>query len=384
MADLIFNRWFQLGAAVTVSALVFTMIGVVIAGSGSVDSLKDPTSTMATGDLSDQTGIGGSVTLMSGTSPIKPGEFERGMPLSADSAIELPLTTAEAVAAGWKDPVLCSIGRGRFFQKGPAGEGEPYFLMYNSFDDLIGVYLYSETEMPLPWERHDLLSGGGGLTIIDYPHWSLVVYFRDSVRACKAKEGAGVLSMYSPGEGGAVRSTPTQVVPPTPTPSASQALEGVVAQTARVKSLSFTLTDDPEAREVEGTLGSKGTLTLVREGVVTVSNSAGTTQVLDANSLPFSFDSLGATLSAIAGALQEPVDTKAAFIDNLKRRGISGTVLGSDLSALVPTAMADARVAVSLWFDEKDRIVRLRIEGAVTPDDPPDAVRVLDLGGFRR
>ena len=126
----------------------------------------------------------------------------------------------------------------------------------------------------------------------------------------------------------------------------------------------------------------KGTLTLVREGVVTVTDSAGTTQDLDASSLPFSFNSLGPTLSAIAGALQEPVDTKGAFIDNVKRRGVSGTVLGSDLSALVPTAVADARVTVSLWFDDRDRIVRLRIEGAVTPDDPPDAVRVLNAGGY--
>ena len=78
----------------------------------------------------------------------------------------------------------------------------------------------------------------------------------------------------------------------------------------------------------------------------------------------------------------KPVDTKAAFINNVKRRGISGTVLGSDLSGLVPTAVADARVAVSLWFDDRDRIRRLRIEGAVTPDDPPDAVRILNAGEY--
>ena len=50
---------------------------------------------------------------------------------------------------------------------------------------------------------------------------------------------------------------------------------------------------------------------------------------------------------------------------------------------MIPTAVADAPVAVSIWFDDRGRIVRLRIEGAVTPDDPPDAVRVLDVGGFR-
>ena len=384
MVELLFKKWFQVGAASTITAVVGLVIGVLIAGSESIGSVKDVAGTVATGEVEEETGFVGLVTLMSGTAPVARGEFERDLALGVDNAIELPLTTVEAVAAGWKDPVLCSIGRGRFFQKGSLGEGEPYFLMYNSVDNLIGVYLYSEAEMPPPWERHDLLAGGGGLTIIDYPHWSLVVYFRDPVRACRGGEGRGVLSMYSPGEGGAIRSTPTPYVPPTPTPTAGQVLESVVAKTAKVNSLSFTLTGDPEAQKVEGTLGSKGTLSLVREGVVTVTDSAGATQDVAAESLSFSYEGLGATLSAIAGALQDPVDTNAAFIDNLKRRGVTGTVLGADLSALVPTAVADARVSVSLWFDDKDRIVRLRLEGAVTPDDPPDAVRVLDLGGFRR
>jgi len=56
-----------------------------------------------------------------------------------------------------------------------------------------------------------------------------------------------------------------------------------------------------------------------------------------------------------------------------------GTVQGQDLNAQVTTAVADAHVDVSLWFDDKDRVRGPRIEGAVTPDDPPDAVRVLDV-----
>ena len=100
--------------------------------------------------------------------------------------------------------------------------------------------------------------------------------------------------------------------------------------------------------------------------------------------MPLNFDDLGATLSGIAAAIQGPVEAKSTWVDSLSREGISGTVLGSDLSALIPTAVADAPVAVSIWFDDRGRIVRLRIEGAVTPDDPPDAVRVLDVGDFSR
>ena len=130
-------------------------------------------------------------------------------------------------------------------------------------------------------------------------------------------------------------------------------------------------------------MGSKGKLTLVKEGIVTVTDSAGTAEVAG-DTVPLNFDDLGATLSGIAAAIQGPVEAKSTWVDSLSREGISGTVLGSDLSALIPTAVADAPVAVSIWFDDRGRIVRLRIEGAVTPDDPPDAVRVLDVGDFSR
>jgi hypothetical protein len=114
-----------------------------------------------------------------------------------------------------------------------------------------------------------------------------------------------------------------------------------------------------------------------------VTDSAGTAEVAG-DTVPLNFDNLGATLSAISAALQEPVEAKSTWVDSLSREGLTGTVLGSDLSALIPTAVADARVAVSIWFDDRGRIVRLRIEGKVTPDDLPDAVRVLDVGAFSR
>ena len=81
--------------------------------------------------------------------------------------MSLPLTAAEAVADGWTDPIFCSPGRGRYFQKGPAGEGEPFFLMYNGADELIGMYQFTRSETPTPWKRLDELRGGGGLTIIE-------------------------------------------------------------------------------------------------------------------------------------------------------------------------------------------------------------------------
>ena len=101
-----------------------------------------------------------------------------------------------------------------------------------------------------------------------------------------------------------------------------------------------------------------------------------------AESLPFSIEGLGGTPSGIAGALADPVDTDDVWIDNMKHWGVSGSLQGKDLSAQVPTASADSQVAVSLSVDDKGRIRRLRIEGAVVRDDQSDAVWVLDLGSY--
>jgi hypothetical protein len=114
----------------------------------------------------------------------------------AADIIDLPLTTADAVAAGWEDPILCSPGRGRYFTKGPAGEADPYVLMYNDVDELIGIYLYIKSEMPPPWDKIDELRGGGGIPVVDFEHWGLFVYFQDSVRACRVSRTKGEVIVF--------------------------------------------------------------------------------------------------------------------------------------------------------------------------------------------
>ncbi len=402
MANIIFNKRFQLGAAIIVAVIVGVVAGVLVAGSGTVSTVKDVATTVATGEFSQRT-VAGRVTLTTG--PSIPLDFSTGSAHTGDNLaghgaaweatiISLPLTATGAVEAGWEDPILCSVGRGRYFQNGPPGEDYSHFLMYDTADQLLGIYLFSEAEMPAPWERWDSFVDGG-LTIIPYEHWGLFVYFQDPSKACQTGTGeAGGGSVVSGSkeikdvhEFGAAemggKSTPTPYVAPTPTPTADQKLSRVVTRTAKVSALGFTLKGDPAFKKIEGKLGSKGKLTLVKEGIVTVTDSAGKAEVA-IGSLPVSFEGLGPTLSGIAAAIQGPVEAKSTWVDSLSREGVSGTVLGSDLSALIPTAVADAPVAVSIWFDDRGRIVRLRIEGKVTPDDPPDAVRILDVGGFGR
>ncbi len=178
MADLVQNRWVQLASGY-VAAAVLLAIFVVSASAGD----------------SSAASVGDRVFLTSGGTVMLSGKFQGFRYRSARAAVpksqitvdmSLPLTAAEAVADGWTDPIFCSAGRGRYFQKGPAGEGEPFFLMYNGDDELIGMYQFSKSEMPTPWKRLDELRGGGGLTLIDFEHWGLLVYFQDPTRACGA------------------------------------------------------------------------------------------------------------------------------------------------------------------------------------------------------
>ena len=187
MASLVRNRWVQLASGYVVAAVVLAAIVVSASAEDSTaTSVGDRVFLTSGGTVQ----ISGEATIGSLTKPVRRGT---GKQASGDAGrlssqitadMSLPLTAAEAVADGWTDPVFCSSGRGRYFQKGPAGEGEPYFLMYNGDDELIGIYQFSKSEMPVPWKRLDELRGGGGKVLIDFEHWSLLVYVQDPTRAC--------------------------------------------------------------------------------------------------------------------------------------------------------------------------------------------------------
>ena len=162
MEALLINRWVQLAAAalvgVVASAVFFSLAG------------QSPEPTL------------GPVTLTNGGAVFTQGDGNWRYAAVERAVDELPLTGAQAIAAGWKDPFLCSQGRGKYFEKA-VGQGLPYILLYDSEDELIGIYLISEKSMPPPWEPTKEISGGAG-PVIDYEHWGLFVYFRDPTRAC--------------------------------------------------------------------------------------------------------------------------------------------------------------------------------------------------------
>ena len=361
MLKLAGNQWVRLGAVSTLTALLGAAIAVTI-----------------TLSVSSGPSTSGHVSLTSGgfVAPPLPGVNSTTSVVSQ----ELPLTAAEANAAGWKDPVLCSVGRGRYFQK----EGVPYLLLYNHQDDLIGIYQFSEIEMPAPWAKSDELKGAGSLIFLE-EHWSLIVYFKDPTRACKlSSKGTGTGAYWNYGES-AVKSTPTPYLAPTPTPTAGALLQAAAQRMAGIKTLSFTLTSDPvgapfvsgiDAQRVDGTAGLAGQVTLQ------ATDTAGIVSQVPPEAVPFNFKDLGVTLGNIAGAIQPPADTSGAWIDNVQSRGVSGTVSGQQLVALIPSVVSDAKVNVNIWVDSEGLVRRVRIEGAIYPDDSSEAVRVLDLSDF--
>lgn len=174
MTELLKNRWIQL-----------VVVGAVMAvlGSASTLGLSSGASEPVQGPVKLTTG--GAVQRSGG------GWLSSSDGLIGDRTLvelDLPLIGAEAVAAGWTDPILCSQGRGKYFKN--ADPNVPYFLMYDDADSLIGIYHISKSEMPPPWELTEVIFGGAG-PVIEYEHWGLFFYFRDPTRACETA-GPGV------------------------------------------------------------------------------------------------------------------------------------------------------------------------------------------------
>jgi hypothetical protein len=104
----------------------------------------------------------------------------------ADGAVDqkpqsVPLTTAVAATEGWAQQGSCVEGKGRYFEKGTGQVA--YLLTFNADDELIGLYLFSKDELPSPWDRVEKLVAAG-VTLLEFPHWSLPVYFLDPQTAC--------------------------------------------------------------------------------------------------------------------------------------------------------------------------------------------------------
>ena len=373
MAQLLRILWVRAGGLVAAGIVVGAAVSFLVFSTGS-----------------SVTSVGDRVLFTSGASVLG-GNMDLFLG-AIDVGEELPLTAAEAMAAGWVDPIFCGVGRGRYFHRGEEGAGDPYFLMYNADDEFIGVYLYIREEMPAPWEHMEGLVSGG-VPVVDFEHWGMFVYFKEPTRACtRADEGEGSApaAIRQPAgqrwqTGSVARGTPTPVVQATPTPTAGAALVAGAKRMSSLTSLSFTLTAGEgggplmtgmEAAKVEGAVVLPDQVTLE------TTEPGEEPHEVSADSLPFRFDGLGTTLAEIMEALQDPVDAPRKWIDNVAHRGFSGSIKGEQLKPLIPSAVPDATAAISLWLGEDGLIRRVEFLGPVAPDDSPEAFRVLELHGF--
>ncbi len=94
----------------------------------------------------------------------------------------LPLTAAEAEAAGWIDTGECVPNMGRHFLQMMGEQPGPVVLLYNPAGDLIGVELESLSEQPAPpWEHLE-----GGHPGMEFEHWTIHFWFDDPANACAA------------------------------------------------------------------------------------------------------------------------------------------------------------------------------------------------------
>ena len=91
----------------------------------------------------------------------------------------LPLTLSEARNLRWEKEVGCVEGVG-YYSRRTAGNDttEPYSLIFDNKDNVIGIYFYSQNEQSHPWQQ--VQSTGP----FPYPHWGLHILFQDSTNAC--------------------------------------------------------------------------------------------------------------------------------------------------------------------------------------------------------
>ena len=204
--------------------------------------------------------------------------------------------------------------------------------------------------------------------------------------------------------------TPTARPTPTPTPTPEERLKAAADRMAALSSLSFTLTHEEgstplmvgvELQKAQGVVALPDRASLDVEAIVTALRAflslkivvdgaqasmtdplTGAPRELPADSLPFNFLNLGVTLGDIARALRDPVYTTSQEIDGVMSRGIAGSILGQDLSSLIPVAVRDAHVGLEMWVGEDDLIRRVRIAGPVVSSDSLEVVRNLILGSF--
>ena len=136
---------------------------------------------LSSDDAKEINSLGSLLMLATGHSAISAGNSEQRVYVSEGQLWEetLPLTLSEARNLRWEKEVGCVEGVG-YYSRRTAGNdtAEPYSLIFDNKDTLIGIYFYSQNEQSHPWQQ--VQSTGP----FPYPHWGLHILFQDSTNSC--------------------------------------------------------------------------------------------------------------------------------------------------------------------------------------------------------
>lgn len=90
-----------------------------------------------------------------------------------------PITLTEARNLRWKIETKCTPNIGYYSRRTAANDlPEPYSLIFDDQEKVIGIYLFSKVQQPAPWQQMESVGP------FPYPHWGLHMFFYDQSKAC--------------------------------------------------------------------------------------------------------------------------------------------------------------------------------------------------------
>ena len=90
-----------------------------------------------------------------------------------------PITLTTANNLGWEKEVTCVPNVGYYSKRVTAKDFvEPYSLIFDERDIVIGIYLFSETQQKSPWGKMQAIGP------FPYPHWGLHIFFTNPSTDC--------------------------------------------------------------------------------------------------------------------------------------------------------------------------------------------------------
>ncbi len=199
---------------------------------------------------------------------------------------------------------------------------------------------------------------------------------------------------------------PTPTATPTPALTTNDVLAAASNQLAAVSTTRFQMIDETESgakffemtlRDLEGVVETPASFRMV----VRLISTLGFTEVemlavgesayikfsadapwipLPLEQVPFNFGGIGVTLSDLMSEIGNPVITGRETVEGVRTIRIDGDVMSEDMGDLITSVDPGHPIALTLWFDETEHMLRqFRMDGQLFDDDGPETTRLVVL-----